>query len=121
MSSYTGVVMLLPFAIMVGSPVVIMPQFELEALCRNIEKYKVTVLMIVPPVCLAMVHHPGMGRTLASDFLDLFLFPSAVNKYNLKTVRILLSGAHSISGLILCGITLNPYHFRCCTNRCSAH
>jgi len=60
---------------MVGCPVVIMPQFEPEAFCRNIEKYKVTVALIVPPVCLAILHHP------------------AVNKYDLKTLRYLMSGA----------------------------
>ena len=51
--------MLLPFALMVGSPVVIMPQFEPEVFCRNIERYKVTASFIVPPVCLAILHHPG--------------------------------------------------------------
>jgi 4-coumarate--CoA ligase len=51
--------MLLPFAITLGTPVVIMPQFEPEAFCRNIEKYKVTTVLIVPPVCLAILHHPG--------------------------------------------------------------
>ena len=51
--------MLLPFALMLGMPVVIMPQFEPEAFCRNIEKYKVTISLIVPPVCLAIIHHPG--------------------------------------------------------------
>ena len=60
-----GAVFLLPFAVMVGSPVVIMPQFEPEVFCRNIEKYKATVLLVVPPVCLAMVHHPGTGRAWA--------------------------------------------------------
>lgn len=44
---------------MVGSPVVIMPHFEPEAFCRNIEKYKVTVSFTVPPICLTIVHHPG--------------------------------------------------------------
>ena len=53
--------MLLPFAIMLGTPVVIMSRFEPEAFCRNIEKYKVTVGFIVPPVCLALLHHPGAG------------------------------------------------------------
>lgn len=67
--------MLIPFAIMVGCPVVIMPQFEPEAFCRYIEEYKVTVSLVVPPVCLAIVHHP------------------ATNKYNLKTLRAVLSGA----------------------------
>ena len=53
--------MLLPFALMIGMSVVVMPQFEPEAFCRNIEKYKVTASLVVPPVCLAMVHHPGTG------------------------------------------------------------
>jgi len=57
-----GGVMLLPFALMVGVPVVIMPQFEPEAFCRYIERYKVTTSLIVPPVCLAIVHHPGTSR-----------------------------------------------------------
>lgn len=70
-----GATMLLPFALLIGSPVVIMPQFEPEAFCRNIEKYKVTMALIVPPVCLAILHHP------------------ATNKYNLKTLRTILSGA----------------------------
>lgn len=56
-----GGVLLLPFALMTGVPVVIMPQFEAEAFFRNIEKYKVTVAPVVPPVCLAIIHHPGTG------------------------------------------------------------
>jgi hypothetical protein len=82
---------------MVGSPVVIMPQFEPEVFCRNIEKYKATVLLVVPPVCLAMVHHPGAKYPrawIAPDFPHKLLFPPASNKYNLKTVRILSSGKH---------------------------
>lgn len=58
-----GAVTLLPFTLMVGSPVVIMPQFDPEGFCRNIEKYKVTISFIVPPVCLAVVHHPGTSCT----------------------------------------------------------
>ena len=61
--------MLLPFAIMVGSPVVIMPQYEPDAFCRNIEKYKVTVALIVPPVCLAILHHPGKCSCWSPVFL----------------------------------------------------
>jgi acyl-coenzyme A synthetase/AMP-(fatty) acid ligase len=51
--------MLLPFALMAGAQVVIMPQFEPEAFCRNIERYKVTMSLVVPPVFLAILHHPG--------------------------------------------------------------
>jgi 4-coumarate--CoA ligase len=55
----TGAVLLLPFAIMLGASVVIMPQYEPDAFCQNIEKYKVTMSFVVPPVCLAILHHPG--------------------------------------------------------------
>ncbi|KAF9646482.1 acetyl-CoA synthetase-like protein [Thelephora ganbajun] len=78
-----GGVMLLPFAMVVGSPVVIMPQFEPEVFCRNIEKYKVTISLIVPPVCLAILHHP------------------ATNKYNLKTLRLLMSGAAPLGASLI--------------------
>lgn len=51
--------MLLPFALLTGSPVALMPQFDPESFCRNIERYKVAMALIVPPVCLAILHHPG--------------------------------------------------------------
>ena len=63
-----GAVILLPFAIMIGSPVVIMPQFEPEAFCRNIEKYRATIALIVPPVCLAILHHPGTELHMDAKF-----------------------------------------------------
>ena len=51
--------MLLPFSLMMGLPVVIMPRFEPVAFCRNIEKHKATISLIVPRVCRAIVHHAG--------------------------------------------------------------
>jgi len=59
--------MLLPFALMIGSPVVIMPQFEPDVFCRNIENHKVSIALIVPPVCLAILHHPGTSCTRQLD------------------------------------------------------
>lgn len=52
--------MLLPFAVLIGSPVVIMSQPDPEAFFRNIEKYGVTISLILPTMCNAIVHHPGM-------------------------------------------------------------
>jgi 4-coumarate--CoA ligase len=57
----TGAVTLLSFTLMVGCPFVIMHQFEPEAFCRNVEQYKATMTLVAPPVCLAILHHPGTG------------------------------------------------------------
>ena len=57
----SGAVLLLPFAILIGSPVVIMPQPDPEAFFRHIERYKVTISIVVPTICREIVHHPGMG------------------------------------------------------------
>ncbi|KAF9790975.1 AMP binding protein [Thelephora terrestris] len=81
-----GAVLLLPFMLLVGSPVVIMPQFEPEAFCQNIEKYKVSMSLIVPPVCLAIIHHP------------------ATNKYNLKTLRFIMSGAAPLGASLISAV-----------------
>jgi acyl-CoA synthetase (AMP-forming)/AMP-acid ligase II len=58
-----------------GIPLVIMSHFDMEDFCKFVEKYKVTMSMIVPPICLALLHHP------------------AVNKYNIKSLKYLLSAA----------------------------
>ena len=91
----TGASVLISLSIVTGSPIVIMPQFDPEVFCQNIEKYKVTAALIVPPVCLAIVHHPGTRRSQKVDvFLTIFFsfVPLATNKYNLKTLRVLMSG-----------------------------
>ena len=73
----SGCVLLLPFAFLVSTPIVIMPQFEPDAFCRYVEKYKVTAALIVPPVCLAILHHPGTGLregSMALSILDRPMF-----------------------------------------------
>lgn len=54
-----GSVKLMQFAFSRGVPVVIMPKFNPVEFCRSVEKFKVTQSLIVPPVCLALIHHPG--------------------------------------------------------------
>ena len=51
-------ILLYPF--FVGIPVVIMPKFDPTDFCRNIETYHITTSLIVPPILLELVHHPGM-------------------------------------------------------------
>ncbi|KAJ7665916.1 AMP binding protein [Mycena polygramma] len=58
-----------------GLPVVIQPRFEPNEFCANIEKYKVSMSLIVPPILVVLARHP------------------AAEKYKLSTLRYLCSGA----------------------------
>ncbi|KAI0301559.1 AMP binding protein [Multifurca ochricompacta] len=74
-----GVVKLMLYPMLCGFPVVILPKFDPEQFCRSIERYKVTAAFVVPPIILALVHHP------------------ATNKYDLRSLKLLLSGAAPLS------------------------
>ncbi|KAI0687441.1 AMP binding protein [Cytidiella melzeri] len=70
-----GIVKLLQFPWLRGMSVVLMSKFDIVDLCKNIEKYKVTQCLVVPPMCLVMLHHP------------------AVKDYNMKSLVFMMSGA----------------------------
>ena len=55
----TGAVMLLHLPFTTGAPVVIMSRFDPVQFCANIEKYKITIALIVPPVLVVLSRHPG--------------------------------------------------------------
>lgn len=74
-----GVVVQVFYPLFCGIPVVILPKFEPDQFCRFIERYKVTVGYIVPPILLALVHHP------------------ATDKYDLRSLKFLTSGAAPLS------------------------
>ncbi|KAJ7199315.1 AMP binding protein [Mycena haematopus] len=61
--------------LVLGLPVIIQPRFEPNEFCANIEKYKITHSLIVPPILVVLARHP------------------AVEKYKLSTLRYLCSGA----------------------------
>ncbi|KAJ6557879.1 AMP binding protein [Mycena capillaripes] len=61
--------------LIMGLPVVIQSRFEPTEYCANIEKYKISVSLIVPPILVVLARHP------------------AAEKYNLTTLRYLCSGA----------------------------
>ena len=50
---------LLHFPFGVGAPVAIMSRFDPVQFCANIEKYKITFSLIVPPVLVVLARHPG--------------------------------------------------------------
>ncbi|XP_010488122.1 PREDICTED: 4-coumarate--CoA ligase 2 isoform X2 [Camelina sativa] len=59
----------------VGATILIMPKFEISLLLEQIQRCKVTVAMVVPPIVLAIVKSPE------------------TEKYDLSSVRIIKSGA----------------------------
>lgn len=75
MLPHAGIVSVLNIPMVFGIPLVIMSHFDPDDFCRFIEKYRVTTSLIVPPICLALLHHP------------------ATMKYNIKSLKYLLSGA----------------------------
>ncbi|KAI7906316.1 uncharacterized protein BX663DRAFT_427751 [Cokeromyces recurvatus] len=60
-------------------PVVIMSRFDLELMCKLIQKYKITLVSIVPPVAVLLAKHP------------------IVSNYALNSVRLLGCGAAPLS------------------------
>ena len=57
-------VKLLFYQFLVGVPTVIMSKFHPDDCCRAIERYHVTATFIVPPIILALTHHPGSYHTM---------------------------------------------------------
>jgi hypothetical protein len=45
--------------LVLGLPVVIQPRFEPNEFCANVEKYKITHSLIVPPILVVLARHPG--------------------------------------------------------------
>ena len=45
-----------------GIPVYIMPKFDFEKMLGAIQKYKVTALMVVPPIIVALAKHPAVRK-----------------------------------------------------------
>ena len=56
---HSGAVKLIFYPFYRGLPMVVSPKFDPEKFCRSIERYKVTVAFVVPPIILVLVHHPG--------------------------------------------------------------
>ena len=53
-----GMVVIMMGAIVQGAPVVTLPKFELPVFLETIQKYRVTVASVVPPILLALAKHP---------------------------------------------------------------
>ncbi|KAF9073171.1 AMP binding protein [Rhodocollybia butyracea] len=70
-----GAVFLVLFSVYRGIKCVIMPRFDPEQYCMNVEKFNITMAMVVPPVLVVLSRHP------------------AVDKYDLSSLKWVYSGA----------------------------
>ncbi|KAJ7099936.1 AMP binding protein [Mycena belliarum] len=61
--------------LVLGLPTVVQTRFEPVEFCANIEKYKASISLIVPPILVVLARHP------------------AAEKYDLSTLRYMCSGA----------------------------
>ena len=77
-----GIVAFLNLSLRLGATVVTMPRFDLEQYLQMVQKYRVTILHLVPPIVLALAKHP-----------------SVVN-YDLSQVRGAFSAAAPLSGIV---------------------
>lgn len=72
---HAGAVKLLHFPFSCGASVVIQTRFEPVQFCANIERYRISMALIVPPVLVVLARHPGKAfrykavMKLAHNFL----------------------------------------------------
>ena len=57
-----------------------MPRFDFQEFLTAVQKYRVSILPLVPPIVLGMVKHP------------------AVRQFDLSSVRVVFSGAAPLGG-----------------------
>ncbi|HUJ76062.1 MAG TPA: AMP-binding protein, partial [bacterium] len=70
-----GMVVILMLALAQGSTLITMPRFDMEDFLATVQKYKITIAPLVPPIVLGLAKHP------------------AVDKYNLSSLRLIFCGA----------------------------
>ncbi|TFK50324.1 AMP binding protein [Heliocybe sulcata] len=75
-----GLTGLLHHPLIQHAPLAIMPGFHPEACCANIQRYKITCMMVVPPVLVVLANYPNLG------------------KYDLSSLNLMISGAAPLGG-----------------------
>ncbi|KAJ3496824.1 hypothetical protein NLJ89_g10432 [Agrocybe chaxingu] len=57
-----GAIKLLHFPFTCGAPVVIMARFDPVQFCANLDRYKITVALVVPPILVVLARHPAVDQ-----------------------------------------------------------
>lgn len=75
LSRIYGLTKALHWPLFIGTPVVILPKFDLVPFCELVQRYRATVCLIVPPMALALARE------------------AVVDGYDLSSLRVVMSGA----------------------------
>ena len=70
-----GMVVILKLGLCQGGTIISMPRFDFQEFLTTLQKYRVTIAPLVPPIVLGMVKHP------------------AVSQFDLSSIRLIFSGA----------------------------
>src|SRR5438093_428340 len=75
-----GMVVIMKLGLCQGATIVSMPRFDFQEFLTAVQKYRASILPLVPPIVLGMVKHP------------------AVSQFDLSSVRLVFSGAAPLEG-----------------------
>ncbi|KAG6872981.1 hypothetical protein C0995_004520 [Termitomyces sp. Mi166 len=75
-----GAVAIIVIPFLTGMPVIIQPRFDPESFCADIEKYKITIAMIVPPVLVILARHPAIDKYNLSSLSKAFSAAAPLGK-----------------------------------------
>ncbi|EGN96316.1 hypothetical protein SERLA73DRAFT_186003 [Serpula lacrymans var. lacrymans S7.3] len=82
-----GAVKLLLFPFSLGLPVVLTPRFAPTAFCAAVERYKVTIALIVPPLLVVFARDPAIKQHDLRSLTMLFSGAAPLGAKLVKTVR----------------------------------
>lgn len=99
---FSGLVMHLNYPFMSGQPCVLMLRgFDAEGLCRNIERFGVTTIMLAPPIILTLSLHPGACSHDMYEYdqwsIHVDCSVPGLDKYNMSSLRCIASAAAPLS------------------------
>ncbi|KAI0657465.1 amp dependent CoA ligase [Cubamyces menziesii] len=78
-----GLVVVLHFSLFIGTTLVVVQKFNFEQFLHSIQRYRITHLCLVPPMVVLLCKHP------------------AVKKYDISSIRMLMSGAAPLSSELI--------------------
>ncbi len=70
-----GMIVIMNMAMLHGATVVTMPRFDLVEFLKTVQKYRVSIALLVPPIILALANHP------------------IIDEYDTSSLRLVFSGA----------------------------
>ncbi|KAF9228386.1 AMP binding protein [Gyrodon lividus] len=81
-----GAIKLLHFPLSLGTPTVITSGFDPVRFCEAVERYKATVVLVVPPMLVVFARH------------------DAIEKFNMTSIRMLFSGAAPLGAELVAAV-----------------